>query len=399
MTRPAVAPGAPGSLGDDVAPELLLRYLETLGTWRDRRRTELDELDAASLRSPDAESLTSDILLSMALWKAAADRHDLLVEAWGSGRVLEAGRRRMTTLIWGRLDQGAADGNALSVSLPEACRLSDTLAASLRARLRLAGSEPDVDARIRDLRAQVERIRDQVGAVPLANRSSAQELLVRLDRRLVDITERAKRGADVGGLVGSLAAEAATAERDLIIAAATRAKAKNDRARARGLVADLSARGEALRRLAQRCAATVTPAPRLGVPDVTALGQIPADADGVQAYLARLDKVARAVDVAQQAYAAALEERADLAARLDADVAEATSHDTDVAASPGTDAGRRGAHAVADLADVHARAREVLERVPTDLDRLRALLAASQAYLARLDQVARARRGIEGRPG
>ena len=98
-TQFAVAPQAPGALGEDVAPQALLAYLTDLGQWRDRRRTELDELDEASLHSPERTALTADVLLSMTLWKAVSDRHDLLVATWDSGRVLETERRRMSTLI------------------------------------------------------------------------------------------------------------------------------------------------------------------------------------------------------------------------------------------------------------------------------------------------------------
>ena len=83
----------------------------------------------------------------MALWKAVADRHDLLVATWDSGRVGPTELARLSTLVWGRLDAlprppiilcsdtPPVPAGALAVSLPEACRLSDALAASLRARL------------------------------------------------------------------------------------------------------------------------------------------------------------------------------------------------------------------------------------------------------------------------
>lgn len=371
-TQFAVAPQAPGSLGEDVGAPAILRYLDDLGRWRDRRRTELDQLDEASLRSPERDALTGDVLLSMALWKAVAERHDLLLETWDSGRVLEAERRRITTLIWGRLDQRAASGNALAVSLPEACRLSDTLAASLRSRLRLEGAEPDVSQRIRDLRAQVERIRDQVGLVPSAARSGAQQVLVTLDRRLVDVTDRARRGADVGGLLGPLELDLATAERDLIVAASTRDRARGEKERAARLTDELVARADAVRRLAARCAEQVAPAPRLGVPDPTALGDAPADPAALATHLAKLDRVSAALDQAHAAYAGALEERDDLAAqaRTQSDQAGSVLADR--------------AEAAADVADLTARIDATLAAVPVPLPRLRALVAAQRAYLAAL---------------
>ncbi len=172
----ATAPTAPGRLGQAIAPLDAVRYLEALGTWRDQRKAELDVLDAAALQAPDQSAYTGDMLLSMALWKAVADRHDLLVATWDSGRVGQAEQERLSTLVWGRLDATrhlptGGDGHrdatgALAVSLPEACRLSDALAASLRARLGIDASEADTTARIRQLRAAVERVRDLVDREP-----------------------------------------------------------------------------------------------------------------------------------------------------------------------------------------------------------------------------------------
>lgn len=371
-TQFATAPAAPGRLGEDVPADALLRYLDELGTWRDRRRTELDRLDEAALRSPDREALTDDVLLSMALWKAVAQRCDLLVETWDSGRVLEPERRRMTTLIWGRLDQGAADGNALAVSLPEACRLSDTLASSLRARLRLEGSEPDVAHRVRALRQGTERVRDQVALVPEQSASSARAALTDLDRRVVDVTERARRGADVGGLLGPLEADLATVERDLIVAASTRDRARNDAARAAARRDELSARSRAVSSLAARAAAQLDPAPRLAVPDPDALGEIPTDPAALTDHLGRLDRVAKALEVCHSTYAAALEEHTELAELVDAH-AEKT-------------AGRTGGTTAGDVELLASRAREVLAARPTPMTRARALVAALGAYTGVLDR-------------
>ena len=81
-----------------------LRYLEALGTWRDRRKVELDQLDQAALAASEPSGFTEDLLLSMVLWKAVADRLDLLVATWDSGRVGQTELERLTTLVWGRLD-------------------------------------------------------------------------------------------------------------------------------------------------------------------------------------------------------------------------------------------------------------------------------------------------------
>lgn len=359
----AVAPAAPGRMGVPLDAREALRYLDELGKWRDGRRTELDELDAAALESPDSEQLTGDVLLSMALWKAVADRHDLLVATWDSGRVGPAERERLSALIWGRLDPAGGMDGALNVSLPEACKLSDALASSLRARLSLSTGDADVSARTKQLRAQVERIRDLVDREPAGVRDAATGELTELRERLTDLVDRAKRGADVGGLIGPLEIEAATTERDLIVGGARRREDAQDAARARQMRAELKARGDAVRDLAAKCVAAVTPAPRLAVPDVTALGPVPEEADAVDAYLVRLDAVSRALTQAQATYAAALHRRDDLAGTLEAYHAKAQ-------ASGVPD----------DLAELHRRAEQVLEQTPVDLTRLGALVAAYQAY-------------------
>lgn len=390
MTSSA-APVAPGRLGDPLVAEEALRYLEALGAWRDQRRAELDILDEAALQAPDAQAFTSDMLLSMALWKAVADRHDLLVATWDSGRVGRTELERLSTLIWGRLDAtfqqrgqvssggpagSTAGTGALAVSLPEACRLSDALAASLRARLGIDASEADLTARIRQLRASVERVRDLVDREPAQSHDAAVSVLTRLDARVGDVTTRIQRGADVGGLLGPLETDAALAERDLIVGASRRRADAHDEERARALRAELQARGAALRDLAARCVAEVTPAPRFAVPDVSALGSVPSEPAAVDAYLLRLDAVGRAMTMAQAAYAAALSERDGLRGELGAYAAKATVLST----TPGVDASAAG-----DLAELERRAADVLDREPADLLRAGALVAAYQAYLANLE--------------
>lgn len=368
-TRYAVAPPAPGGLGQDVPPDQLMRYLDALGQWRDRRKAELDTLDRAALDSPDGAALTGDVLLSMTLWKSVADRHDLLLAAWDSGRLDEAGRRRVVTLIWGRMEQsgGTRTGTEqMAVTLPEACRLSDALAGSLRARLRLDGAEPDLANRLQDLRQQVERIRDQVALIPAAHRDSAQATLTELDGRLTDVTDRARRGADVGGLVPPLEVAAATAERDLIVAASARDRARGDHERARRRRDQLQAEGQAVRALAEQVRAAVTPAPRLGIPDVTALGDVPTEPAALSSYLERLTLVGKALEQARGAYGSAQEARRELderARRLAASLPAAQQRVRE------------------DVGPLAERAVATLTAVPADLDHVRALLAAVEAYL------------------
>jgi hypothetical protein len=398
----AITPEPPGSIGSAISAQDALHYLEALGTWRDQRRAELDRLDEAALTASAAAGatgtagmtgitgLTGDVMLSMALWKAVADRHDLLVATWDSGRVGPAERERLSTLIWGRLDATLdpqlarrpdvpSSSGALAVSLPEAMRLSDALAASLRARLSLDPSDADVTSRLRQLRAQLERVRDLVGAEPQGDRDRLSRKLTKLDDRLGEMVEKAKRGADVGGLVGPLEADAARAERDLIVGSATRAATARDAKRAQGLRAELEARGAAIRDLAARCVASVTPAPRLAVPDVGALGPVPQSPADVDAYLVRLATVSRALNFAHAAYATALDERDELRGRLEAyaiKAARVPGHNTGAGSKTST------VDANDDLDELFRRAQEVLRAEPSDMARARALVAAHQAYLA-----------------
>ena len=213
-------------------------------------------------------------------------------------------------------------------------------------------------------------------------------MLDRLDTRVADVLARAKRGADVGGLLGPLEQDAARAERDLIVGASNRRADAHDEARARALRSELEARGAALRDLAARCVAQVAPAPRFAVPEVSALGPVPADPAAVDAYLVRLDAVGRAMTMAQDAYASALGERDELRLMLGAYAAKAGDQR----------APARSTQADADLAELRRRAGETLDREPVDLVRGRALLAAYVAYLGSATEPPKHPRPAGGRP-
>jgi hypothetical protein len=358
------APAPPGRMGSSVPATELLSFLGALGEWRDRRKAELDELDQAALHSPDADALSADVVLSMTVWKAVSDRYELILVTWDSGRVGPTETERISALIWGGLDAGGA-GGSLAVSLPEACKLSDALAATLRAKLALEPGDADLAARLRQLRAQVERISDLVKLEPANVRDQALAQHHDLDRRLTDLADRNKRGADIGGLIGPFEIDAARTERDLIVGAATRKERAADVARARTLRGELEAQGTAVRALADKAVATVTPAPRLAVPDVTALGPVPNTPSELEKYLTRLDAVRRALGQAQAAYGAALGKRDELTQLLDAYQVKAAS------VAKGNE----------DLAELYRRGRAVIEAEPVDLARLGALVAAYQAYL------------------
>jgi hypothetical protein len=372
-----VAPPAPGRLGAPVDPVAAAAYLDALARWRDGRKRELDRLDAAALEAPDAAALTGDLLLSMALWKAVSDRYELIAATWSGGRVAAAERERMSALIWGRLDgtldpgvvarSSAVPGTSLAVSLPEACRLSDALAGSLRSRLALGGIGIDATERVRQLRATLERIRDQIGLEPVGpSQQSASARQARLAGKVAELTDKAGRGGDVGGLLGPLEIEAATFERDLIVSAAQRREAGALVGRARSLRADLSAREAVLEEIVRRCVAAVDPAPRYAVPDVDALGPVPNTAAALQTYLRRLEQVSKAMTKAQDAYLAALAGKEELSGRLEAYRAKAAG--LDVLDDP-------------DLARAYALAREALDRQPTRMVIAEQLVALYSSYL------------------
>jgi hypothetical protein len=384
----ASAPAAPGRLGMPLETQAAMVYVAALGHWRDERKRELDELDQAALGAQDGTQLTGDIALSMALWQAVSDRYELLATTWNSGRAGVTERERMATLIWGRLDatidpgllartgdtglgipaqpsRSAAAG--LAVSLPEACRLSDALLSQLRVRLGLDPSGAVTTEQIRRLRAQMERIREQIDLEPAGSaQQAAAERQSRMARRLKEIADKAGRGGDVGGLLGPLEIEAATFERDLIVAASRRREAAGKMELALRKQADLQAREKALTELVQQCVAAVDPAPHYAVPDVDALGPPPNTSPKLEEYLRRLDQVARAMTMAQEAYSSAMHERDELAGRVEAYHAKALA--TGAADRP-------------EIARAYTMARDELNRRPVRMSVAAQLVSLYATYL------------------
>lgn len=359
------APVAPGRMGQALDARAAQVYLDELGRWRDGRRGELDALDKAALQAATGSSATGDILLSMALWKAVSDRYELLLATWNSGRVGATELMRMSTLIWGRLDASTASG--LSVSLPEACRLSDALLSQLRVKLGLDPSGMEITERIRQLRAQMERIREQIDLEPAgaAQQQAALEQS-RLARRLRELADKASRGGDVAGMLGPMEIDAATFERDLIVNGARRRDAAALVQRARDQRADLEAREAALHSIVEECVRRVDPAPRYAVPDTAALGPVPNMRDQLEDYLRRLDQVSRAMTIAQTAYAKALHDHEELAARLEAYHAKAVA--TSMADIP-------------DIAQAYQLARNALDQRPSRMVLASQLVTVYQTYL------------------
>lgn len=368
MTSTATAPHAPGKLGDALEPAVIQSYLGELDTWLRVRRSELDELDRAAIGAGRGAELAGDMSLALALWKAISDRHQLVFATWDGGRVLQQDRERISALIWGRLDGATELPGGLAVSLPEAGRLCDALTGQLRTRLALVPDADESAARIRELRAQLERIRDQVGLEPATSRDAAIRTLAGLMSRLEAITAKAERGGDVGGMLGPMEVEATTFERDLIVGNARRRDARDQILSARELRADLEAREAALQKLAATCVATVDPAPRYAVPDVDLLGPVPVTAEEIGGYLERLDRVSQALEVAQHAYSDALAQHTGTVQLLDAYVAKARA--AGVANDP-------------DLVQSEQQARAVLDRRPCPLAVAQQLVTTYQTWLAK----------------
>ncbi len=312
---PSIAPQAPGRLGEAADLLELRSYLVALDTWLENRRSELDTLDLAVQESEHVDELTRDMALSLQLWQSIQTRYRRLLQVWDRGRVLAREREQLSSLIWGRLDDDAWSGTSASgLTLPEACRMSDALCGQLRSRLQLDPVGTEVIARVRDLRASMERLRDQVRLEPPQSSGPAQARLAQLEERLNVINEKVGRGGDVGGLLGPLEADAATFERDLIVGGVQRranAQAQQLTAAraddAQRLRADLLARSQQVDQLVAQVVATVGNPPKYAVPDVTALGEVPTgDPAAIETYIVRLQKVGQAMDVVFKAYSDAL---------------------------------------------------------------------------------------------
>ncbi|MDO5286774.1 MAG: hypothetical protein Q4G45_08160 [Actinomycetia bacterium] len=361
------APAAPGRLGEPVEPQAAMAYLGQLGAWVTERRAELDELDSLILASADSATLTNDMVLSMSVWQAIKNRYDLLLTTWDSGRVERQQLEQLSSLIWGRLDDtdsgssSAAAVTGLSVSLPEACRLSDALASQLRSKLVRAPGADQLTRRLRDLRAQLERLRDQVKLEPPASAEQAMAKVTQMAARTQDLDDRLSRGGDIGGMLGPLEIQAATLERDLIVGNTLRRQARDKLSRARGLREDLVLREKALTELVNQVVSTVTPAPKYAVPQVEALGPVPSSASQLDSYLARLNQVSAAMQVAQQAYAKALESRSGLARQMATQREQARS---------------LGLDRDADLAALDQLVQRYLDRTPSPTDVVSRLVSA-----------------------
>ena len=214
-------------------------------------------------------------------------------------------------------------------------------------------------------RAAIERLRDQLGLEPAGVRAQWTGRWQAAAGRVADLSARAQRGADIGGLIGPLEHELARMERDLIVGNAQRREALGALATARSMRDSLEKRQAQLTELVERTVRTVTPAPRYAIPDVAALGPVPSTPAGISAYLDKLERVSHAIGFAEREYREALDEHEDLLALLDALVVKArglgvAEHDDVVAAEK--------------------QARTVLSREPSPMPLARQLVTTYQSW-------------------
>lgn len=304
------APQPPGRLGQPADPMAMRTYLGALGEWIQGRRVELDELDQLVRSHPDSTELTKDIALNLHIWQTISKRYHALLQIWDGGRVARIQIEQLSNLMWGRLDDptGRETGNA-GMNLYEACRTSDALVAQLRTRLNVNPADTAALGRLHSMRQTMERLRDQVKREPADTADKAQNYMASLTARLADLEARQQRGGDIGGLIGSLEADAARFERDMIVNGAVRRGSPiraDQHLEATTLRARLLEREAALQQMVDRAESLPVTVPRYAVPDVAALGEVPGDPGALAGFVARLTKISQAMDMLEDTYGTVL---------------------------------------------------------------------------------------------
>jgi hypothetical protein len=363
--RTLVQPAA-GAAFDD---ESIDAYLADLGTWRSASSTALLELDEqvkiAAL--PDA---TADVGLAFSLWRAARSRLDEIVATRGAGRMSDDERAAVQRLVWAPIADDT--GSPLAANLPEARTLVDALLARVRAGI------ADRGQRIATVTGLLAPLTERVHHAA-ANAAAVGELV----RQVEVLSERlAKLGPataepTVIAEVAAIEQALAPIERDLLHLAQAKTTLAADADALPARVAAAEQLEAATRELATRCAQKVADPPNLAVPDVSALGPPPVPAEilalewragraAVDAYAARLERVERALAVANAAYASALARRDDLRGLLDGYRAMAAS---------------RGLGEAPAASAAYDAARAALYRAPCDLDAAAALVEHYQGVV------------------
>ncbi|NLJ54548.1 MAG: hypothetical protein GX344_10525 [Intrasporangiaceae bacterium] len=371
-TRNVTAPPPPAGPGESPEVGAINRYVSEIARWRLHRAHELQAIDEVTRTHDDRDSLTAEITAAMTLFHAIAQRHDLLLATWDDGNDPtvkgngDQAREWVSQLVWGVLELPDGDAQALAMPLPDGLRLSDSMVASLRTRIGMDQGDVSLKERLRSLEAEVERVR---GALE-EGAGSEEGLDERLDVVSDQLAALGERDDNtVLSELGDVGLEVAAVDRAIVVGRVSQAHERADREQAMAEYEHLVARGQAVRSLAEQALTRINPAPRLGVPDVTALGEVPEGDDDLATYVGNLERIGRALDQAHSVYAAALAAYADLADR-----AERLAR---------TLAGC-GAPTSVDLAGMLTAAKECLHNEPADIRRAAALVAAQEAYLAEL---------------
>lgn len=379
-SRYAVAPSPPTEPGEAPAVGAITRYVSELARWRMRRDHELRALDELTRAHEDRDDLEADLTSSMTLFHAIAQRHDLLLTTWGDGGggdaadpELDDGQRGWVgQLVWGVLEMPDGDAQALALSLPDALRLSDAMASALRGRLGTDEDDLPMAERLGRAREHLDLVRSHLAdrdGLPDGDGDDLDERLEEAGARLTALDGRTDEDEDAVGDLALVLAEIAAIDHEAVTTRAAHAHETAGRDQAATEREHLAARGEAVRALAEKVLNAINPAPRLGIPDVEALGEVPEEGPALQAYVGNLERVARALEQAHSTYAAALAEYADLSDR-----AERLAR---------TLAGC-GAPTSVDLAGMLTATKECLQTQPADVRRASALIAAQEAYLEML---------------
>ena len=361
-------PWPPGAIDQAAEPRAVMAYLDALGVWLAERRHELDRLDQTIRTLPDPAGPTADLMVALSVWQAVETRHQALLTTWDSGRVGPVQLRQLAQLLWSRLDDDPTDAQVtldrgLSINLAEACRLSDAVTAQLTASLNLSPLAAQLSLRLDGLRAQVERLRDQVRLEPAEGRAARQRDVDGIAAETAELSAKAARGGDIGGLIGPLEIRAARLERDLIVGNAQRRQQRDVRQRADRLRRDLLLREQAIVTLVAEVRRSVTPAPKYAVPQIEALGPVPTEPAALETYAERLNRAGQALDQVEQANRQAL-----TGLRQLRDYLTLLNE-------------RNKTRLMADAAPLAAQAADLLARQPAPVEVVKPLLAAYRALL------------------
>jgi len=307
-------PWPAGSAQVPPTAQQMLGYLDELGTWIDDARRDLDRLDQKFQANHEVQGV-QDIAMTLAVWQAIKDRYTDLNRTWDSGRVTDQDLKKLAVMIWSNLNDMLTpgttlnSGGGLSISLPEACRMLEALIAQLSSKYQLAPQANETSARISSLLAQIERIREQAKLDPPTVRTISDAEIADLATDMQTLIDKADRGGDVGGTLGPLEVRAARMERDLIVGHAERATLATKISQAQTRRAALVSREQTIQDLVKKTRASVPNPPLYAVPHVEALGEIPQTGAELDAYLAKLDQVGKALDIVQAANQKALDGR------------------------------------------------------------------------------------------